>query len=169
MPVQGKVTLEGCRILFRNFAGSAGRFNAEGKRNFNVTLTPELAERMINDGWNVRELPPREEGEESLFILKVNINYSGRKPPRVVLITSRGKTNLGEADLSLLDWADITEADLIINPYNYEVQGKEGVTAYLDSLYATIREDELELKYLDVPDTAQSALMEPEGGPEPEE
>ena len=168
-PIQGKITLQGRRILFRNFSGEEGRYNAKGKRNFNVTLDDDEAARMLADGWNVRTLPPREEGEPSLNLLKVNVNYGGRKPPRVVLITSRGKTNLGESDVSILDWADIVNVDLIINPYNYEAQGRTGTTAYLDSLYVEIREDELELKYLDVPDSAQAALTEQEEPGEPEE
>jgi hypothetical protein len=164
MPVQGKITLEDRKVLFRNFAGEEGRYNAKGKRNFNVTLAPDEAERMMADGWNVRILQPREEEDVPQAILKVNVNYNGRKPPRVVLITSRGKTNLSEADIGLLDWAEIVTVDLIVNPYNYEAQGTTGTTAYLDSLYVTIREDELELKYLDVPDSAAGALMEPEAG-----
>ena len=85
----------------------------------------------------------------------------------MVLITSRGKTNLGEADISLLDWAEITNVDLIINPYIGP--GRETPTAYLDSLYVTIQEDELELKYLDVPDSALAGLTEEREEEEPEE
>lgn len=163
-----KVTLKNRRILFRNLTGEEGKFNAKGKRNFNVVLDADEAAAMTADGWNVRVLPPREEGEPELNLLKVNVNYSGRRPPRVVLITSKGKTNLAESDLSLLDWAEITNVDMIVNPYNYEAQGRSGKTAYLDSGYFTIQEDELELMYLDVPDSAQAALQQPEVE-EPEE
>jgi hypothetical protein len=90
----------------------------------------------------------------------------GKNPPRIVLITSRGKTNLDESMVSLLDWADIENVDMIVRPYNWDVNGKTGIKAYVKSLYVTIREDELELKYLDVPDSGQSAIMAPE---EPED
>ena len=162
-----KITFQERRIVFRNFSGEEGKFNSKGRRNFCLVLDADEAARMRSDGWNVRELPPREEGDDPGYILKVNVNYSGKRPPRVVLITSRGKTNIGESDLSLLDWAEITNVDLIVNPYIGP--GRETPTAYLDSLYVTIQEDELEMKYLDVPDSAQSAMTDREEEEDPEE
>ena len=159
------VVLEDRRILFRNFAGEEGRYNAKGKRNFNVLLQDEEAEAMLKDGWNVKYLQPRDEGDAPQPRLEVSVHY-GKNPPRIILITSKGKTQLDESMVSLLDWADIVTVDMIIRPYEWEVSGKTGVKAYLKALYATIREDELELKYIDVPDSAAAAIMQHE---EPEE
>lgn len=153
------VVLEGRRILFRNFEGKEGRFNAEGNRNFNVVLEPEEAEAMLKDGWNVKYLQPREEGDEPLPRLEVTIKYGKGRPPRVVLITAKGKTALDEDMIKLLDWADIENVDMIVRPYEWTVNGKEGVKAYLNSIYVTIREDELERKYMDVPDSAAEATV----------
>jgi len=171
MPARTKnlapIVLEGRRILFRNFTGAEGRFNAAGKRNFNVLLEDEEAEAMLRDGWNVKYLQPREEGDVPQPRLEVSVHF-GKNPPRVVLITSRGKTPLDESMINLLDWAEIIDVDLIIRPYEWEVSGKTGVKAYLKSLYVTIREDELEKKYFDVPDSAAAAIMqheEPEDAP----
>jgi hypothetical protein len=77
------------------------------------------------------------------------------------MITSRGRTSLGEEEINLLDWAEIKTADVIFRPYNWEVSGKTGVKAYLVSLFVTIKEDELELKYADIPDTAQNYVDTP--------
>ena len=163
------VVLENRRILFRNFAGEEGRFNAKGNRNFNVVLEPEEAEAMLKDGWNVKYLQPREEGDEPLPRLEVTVKF-GKVPPRVILITSRGKTALDEDMLKILDWAEIENVDLIVRPYEWEVNGKTGVKAYLKSIYVTIREDELERKYMDVPDSAADAIVAPaEEGPPWEE
>lgn len=153
------VVLEDRRILFRNFSGEEGRYNAKGKRNFNVLLTDEEAEAMLKDGWNVKYLQPREEGDLPQPRLEVAVHY-GKNPPRVILITSRGKTPLDESMVSILDWADIQTVDMIVRPYEWEVNEKTGVKAYLKSIYVTIREDELEKKYLDVPDSATTAIID---------
>jgi hypothetical protein len=63
------------------------------------------------------------------------------------LITSRGRTNLGEDAVEMLDWADILNVDLIVRPYEWNVNGKTGIKAYLQSIYVTIQEDALEQKY----------------------
>jgi hypothetical protein len=151
------VLMEGRRLLFRNFSGEEGKYNAAGNRNFNVLLDPEEAELMAADGWNVKYLEPREEGDERQPRLEVAVSWKNR-PPNIVLITSRGKTPLDESMVSLLDWAEIINADLIVNPYEGgPIQGRSGVKAYVKSLYVTIREDELELKYADTPDVPDSA------------
>ena len=162
------VVLEGRRILFRNFSGEEGRYNAAGKRNFNVLLEPAEAAAMEADGWNVKYLRAKEEGEEDQPRLEVSVHF-GKNPPRIVLITSRGKTPLDESMVSLLDWADIINVDMIIRPYTWDVNGRTGVKAYLKSIYVTIREDELELKYNDVPDVPDSAASAMMRGTMPEE
>ena len=170
-PVLQPVLFEDRRILFRNFSGEEGRFNAKGQRNFNVLLEDEEAERMLADGWNVKYLQPKEEGDLPQPRLEVSVKYEGRDgrkvtPPRIILITSRGKTPLDESMVSLLDWAEIETVDLIINPYVWSVNEKGGVKAYLKSMYVTIREDALEKKYLDVPDSTSASIMrQGEGDP----
>ena len=147
----GTIVMEGVQILFRNFAGEEGQYNREGDRNFAVLLDEENAKALSEDGWNVKLLKPREEEEDDVErpYLPVSVSFKGR-PPRIVLITSRGKTNLTEAEVGMLDWADITNVDLIVRPYNWEVNNKTGIKAYLQSLYVTIEEDELERKYAEM-------------------
>lgn len=145
--------MEGVRIVFRNFTGREGPYNKEGDRSFGVVLPPEVVEPMIDDDWNVKQFKPREDEEEEgepEFWLPIKIKYAGVRPPRVVLITSRGRTNLSESDLDMLDWADIINVDLIVNPYPWSVQDKTGISAYLQSLYVTIEEDALEKKYAEM-------------------
>ena len=143
------VMMEGVRIIFRNFAGKEGQYNREGDRNFAVLLDETVATAMAEDGWNIKWLKPREDDEDDATpqaYLPVSVNFKGR-PPRIVLVTSRGRTNLDESTVETLDWVDIVNVDLIVRPYEWTVNGKSGIKAYLQSIYVTIDEDPLELKY----------------------
>lgn len=142
------VMMESVRIIFRNFAGKEGQYNREGDRNFAVLLDETVANAMAEDGWNIKWLKAREEDEDSTpqAYLPVSVNFKGR-PPRIVLITSRGRTNLDEDTVETLDWVDILNVDLIVRPYEWTVNGKSGIKAYLQSIYVTIEEDPLEIKY----------------------
>jgi hypothetical protein len=145
------VLMEGVRIIFRNFAGKEGQYNREGDRNFAVLLDDKVAHEMGEDGWNVKWLQPRstEEGDTPQAYLPVSVNFKGR-PPRIVLITSRGRTNIDEHGIEMLDWVDIINVDLIVRPYEWTVNGKSGIKAYLQSIYLTIEEDPLEVKYAEL-------------------
>lgn len=159
---------EGRRILFRNFGGVAGRFNAEGERNFCVVIDPTEVEAMRAEGWNVKELAARNEDEDPLFYMKVKVNLKSHRPPTIVMITSRGRTTLPEDMLGFLDWADIANVDMSINPSRWEMpSGKTGVTGYLKTIFITIEEDPIERKYADVPDYAIKSVGELESGPAP--
>lgn len=146
----GTLIMEDARIVFRNFAGAEGMYNREGDRNFCVLLEDDLAADMLEDGWNVKRLKPRDDAEQGTAYIQVSVGFKGR-PPRMVMITSRGRIDLGEEECILLDWADILNVDLIIRPYHWNVNGRTGVKAYLKSIFVTINEDYLELKYSDVP------------------
>jgi hypothetical protein len=138
--------VEDARLVFRNFSGKEGQYNREGDRNFSVILDPTAADKMLADGWNVKFLASREDGEPDTPYIQVAVNFSNR-PPRVVMITSTARTHLNEASVSVLDWADIKVCDLIARAYDWTVNGKSGTKAYLQSMYITIEEDELERKY----------------------
>jgi hypothetical protein len=155
-------TLEDVRIIFRNFSGAPTRFNlAGGKRTFSVVLPEDVAKQMETEGWNVKWPPPPADDREPLLPrLEVQVKYSERaKPPRITMITSRGRTPLDENTVGLLDWAEFDQIDMIIRQYNWDINGKQGVSAYLQTLFATIHEDELELKYADIGDSGESAQI----------
>lgn len=138
--------IEDARLIFRNFSGKEGQYNIEGDRNFAVVLDDAAAKVMAKDGWNVRYLPSREEGEPDTPYISVKCNFKN-KPPRIVMITSTARTHLNEDSVSVLDWADIRTCDLIARAYHWEVNGKSGLKAYLQSMFVTIEEDALERKY----------------------
>lgn len=166
----GTLLMEDARILFRNFAGKEGMYNREGDRNFCVLLDPELAKDMKADGWNIKQLRAREEGDEPQDYIQVSVSYKNR-PPRVMIVTSRGRTSIPEEMVEMLDWVDVKSVDLIVRPYHWNVSGKTGVKAYMQSIYITILEDALEQKYADVPyaelEGAGEAPLELEAGQDP--
>jgi hypothetical protein len=143
------VIMEDVRLVFRNFKGAAGKFNREGERGFSVVLDEATALAMAEDGWNIKWFKPGEEGGPREAHLAVTVNFNGR-PPKVIMVSSSGRTKLNEEDVELLDDVDIQTVDLIIRPYDWDVNGKTGITAYLKSIYVTLEEDELDRKYSDV-------------------
>ena len=140
------ISIENARIRFLNFSGKAGRYNPEGRRNFCVLIDDDLADKLIEDNWNVKYLQPREEDEKPQAYLQVAVNFDNF-PPKIVLITSGGKTRLDEDSVNILDWAEISNVDLIIRPYNWEVNGKRGRSAYLQALNVIQNIDRFAARY----------------------
>lgn len=155
--VKSNIAIENARIGFRNFSGNAGKFNPAGRKNFCVFLEKDLADVLVEDGWNVRYLTPKDEDDEPQAYMQVAVSYENIAP-KIVLVSSRGKSILDEESVNVLDWAEIENVDLIIRPYNWEVRGNSGVKAYVKSMYVTLVEDEFESKYYDVPDSAKDVV-----------
>lgn len=138
--------IEGAQIIFRNFKGEITPYNTTGDREFSVIIPPDLVDVLVQEGWNVKYLDSREEGEPDVPFVSVRVNFKN-KPPRVVVLTDTSRTSLTEESIETLDWAEFKNVDLICRGYEWDVQGKTGVKAYLQSLFVTIEEDALERKY----------------------
>lgn len=147
------VHFEDCMIVFKNFSGKEGAYNPAGVRRFSVLLNEEKADVMAQDGWNVKWLKAREEGEPDQAHLPVQIRFDN-VPPKAILIADGVKTILDEDTIGMIDFADIEKVDLIVTPYAWEVNGKKGIKAYMRGIYVTIHVDEFESKYSNIPDSA---------------
>lgn len=147
--VTGYLSIENAKIGFRNFSGRANTYNAEGQRNFCVFLEDEeLAEKLAQDGWNVRFPKNRTEDDTRHPFIQVSVKFDPY-PPNINMITaSKGTVKLDEGNVSLLDDADIENVDIRIRPYNWTLQdGRSGVKAYVKDMYVTIQEDPFAAKY----------------------
>lgn len=158
----GNIVIENARINYLNFEGREGQYNRAGQRNFHVFLDDEVADQMLQDGWNVKYLKVREEGDTPQAHVEVGVEFGKGRPPLIVLMSSRGRTTLGEDECELIDIAEIRKVDLIIRPYpwSWPAQGTSGIKAYLKCIYVTLEEDVLSLKYSDVPEIGSRQALE---------
>ena len=139
---------EHARIIFKNFAGEKGDFNRAGDRSFCVVIDDiDQANRMIEDGWNVKIKQPRDEGDRPSYHLEVKVSFDPY-PPQIYLVAGESEPKeITEDTVHTLDFAEIKYVDLTIKPYNWEVNGKSGVKAYCKTMYVVIEQDRFAHKY----------------------
>ena len=142
------VELRDAQITFRNFAGRKKQFNEEGRRNFCVILDNETGANMEADGWRVKYLKPKDEGDTPRPYVQVKVNYTGYKPPAVFMIAGDRMKELTEETVEILDRVDIAYCDMVLNPsYTEAPDGTGGYTAYLNELYAHLAVSRLAQEY----------------------
>lgn len=138
---RGILQIDDAVIVYRNFSGEGSKFNREGDRNFSVRIFDrEVTDDLIREGWNVRVKPPRNEEEDEYMHLPVKVKFNDRGP-NVYLQSGKNRVRLTEDTISCLDDVDILSVDLDVRPYDWEVNGKTGRTAYLHSMLVTQRVD----------------------------
>ena len=126
--------IDDARIIYRNFAGRGDKYNREGDRNFAVVIPDEeTANELANRGWNVKIKSPREDGDTPFMFLPIKVKFNDRGP-NVYLKTGNNQNRLDEESIGLIDNIDIIGVDLDVRPYDWEVNGKQGRTAYLQSM-----------------------------------
>lgn len=134
---KGILQIDDAKIIFKNFSGAPSKFNREGDRNFALVIDDEeLAAELVDLGWNVKVKPPREEGDNPFMYLNVKVKFNDYGPT-VYLKTGSAMNKLDEESVETLDHVNILGVDLDIRPYDWEVNGKEGRTAYLQSICVT--------------------------------
>lgn len=149
MERNNKLAIDNARIIFKNFTGKDDKFGREGDRSFCIVIEDDaLAEQLANDGWNVKPLTPRDPDEKVNHFIKVKISFKVRQP-KIWLLTNHKRTLLDEDTIATLQYARIENADVVVSPWRWEVNGKTGIAAYLETLYVKIEDDPFADKYAD--------------------
>ena len=133
---KGILLIDDARITYKNFSGEATQFNRAGDRNFALIIDDqEIADRLIEDGWNVKIKPARDEDDIPFMYLPVKVKFNGRGPS-AYLDSGDNRVELDEETIGCLDDIYMIRVDLDIRPYDWvmESTGKTGRTAYLQSI-----------------------------------
>lgn len=147
---KGIMQIDDAKIIFKNFEGRGDKFNREGDRNFSLLIEdPNTADAMIEKGWNVRIKPGRDEDEGPFMRLPVKVKFTDYAP-NVYLVSGDRRVELDEESIACLDNIDIESVDMDIRPYDWEVNGKTGRTAYLQSMQVIQRIDRFAARYADM-------------------
>lgn len=146
---RGVLEIEDARIIYRNFSGLGTKYNREGDRNFAVIIpNQEIADELMKEGWAVKIKPPRNEDDSPFMYLPVKIKFNNRGPAAYVR-SGKHVQRLDEETISILDEIDIASVDMDLRPYDWEVNGKQGRSAYLQAIDVVQNIDRFGARYAD--------------------
>ena len=138
---KGILEINNARLVYRNFQGRGDKFNREGDRNFSVVIpNQEIADQLLAAGWNLKIKASRDDQELPFITLPVKIKFNDRGPA-CYLVASGNVTRLSEDMVGIIDDVDIESVDLDVRPYDWEINGKSGRTAYLQGISVTQKVD----------------------------
>lgn len=139
--------IDDARIIFKNFEGRGDKFNREGDRNFSLLIEdPNTADALQREGWNVKIKEGRDEDDGPFMRLPVKVKFTDYGP-NVYLISGGKRVELDEESIGCLDNIDIESVDMDLRPYDWDVNGRTGRTAYLQSMQVVQRIDRFAARY----------------------
>lgn len=138
--VNGDLEIEGAVLKYKNFEGRPTDMNpAGGKRTCCVVLNEAIAEKLSDEGWNVKTRTYEDGGSE--HYTEVVINMESKYPPRVNLIEHlRGRDVMRKLDsetIAELDDVYAENVDIIIHPYEHGRPGQYKIKGYVRDLCVT--------------------------------
>lgn len=142
-----RLIIDDALIKFPNFEGREEKFNRRGDRNFLLDIpTEEMAQALMERGWNVSIRDKRDEGGDLFMSLKVKVKFNDRGP--AIYLNTNGKVNmLDEESAGMIDQIEIASVSMDIRPYDWEVSGKTGRTAYLERMDVVQELDRFAARY----------------------
>lgn len=147
---------------WKNFAGRETRtpdgkriINREGERYFNLEIKDkELADKLVADGFNVKEFHSKREGRETdepTLYLKVKVKFNDWGPQINLYTEGNPEPVVITADTAImLDEANIIDSIVEVRPYQWEADGignGKGTTAYLNKLSVTIQANRFDERF----------------------
>lgn len=143
-----KVTIEGTKLMFRNFAGAKTQYNREGDRNFHVVIDKDTADKMDKDDWFIKINEPKNEGDEVKYTVKVRIGEND-EPSVYVIGENKKPVRFNKGQFKRIDRLNIVDVDVVFHQAasTFEYHGREYHSAYLDKIFINILEDDLDKKY----------------------
>ena len=138
--------IEGTNLIFRNFAGKESEYNKAGNRTTGVIIPENMVPQLVEEGWSVKQLPPRDPQDSPLYYMNAKIRFDNF-PPKIYMCTSQKKTKLDEDTVDQIDYSEIQFVDIELSPYDYVVRGESGRSAYVKTLYVNVIEDAFAEKY----------------------
>lgn len=151
-PIRGHLQMDDARLIFRNFEGRGDQYNREGDRNFAVIIpTQEMANALIDAGWNVTIKTPNAPGEEPFMYLKVKVAFNAYGPS-VYLNSAGNPRTLTAETVGMLDKINLARVDLDIRPYDWTYANRSGRTAYLERIHVVQELDRFAARYAEMGD-----------------
>lgn len=150
---RGTLQIDDARLIFKNFEGRESMYNRKGDRNFSIRFEDaDVANKLKDLGWNIKIKPGRDEDEGDFMRLDVKVAYKRRDDgsingPKAYLWTGNIRNELDEESISCLDHIDIDTVNLDVRPYDWNINGRTGRTAYLQSIEVYQRIDRFAARY----------------------
>ena len=137
-------------IIYRNFSGKTSQYNKNGDLKFTMVIPdPSDAQKLANDGWNVKIKPPKNDGDEPFCTLDIRVRLDlNWAKPKIKQFTRHGSVWITEENIGNFDDAEFETVDLVLRQYAWEnPRGERGISAQLSEMYVKIAEGELEAKW----------------------
>ena len=168
MARQQLLKLESPKIFMTNFAGVPSNNNPQGHRQFAMEIpTQEMADAMKAEGWSVWYTKESERYGEPRPCITVEMRYHHEKDleylnPKIYKCTRNNPrgTLLTEDLLGDLENDEIEDIVLWINPSHWSVNGKEGIKAYVHSMWVKVEDDDPTKKFWDYIDDEEPPFEE---------
>lgn len=142
---RGIIQIDDARIMYKNLSGKPSQYNRAGDRDFSVVIpNEELADQLVDAGWNVKVKEFEDGGK--LMYLKVKVKFNDRGPV-IYLKSGMNQIRLDEETVGQIDYMDIASVDMDIRPYDWEVRGEIGRTAYLSAMRVTQNVDRFATRF----------------------